>query len=280
MIGGVLNRAIRIGMQLAQYGAPWGTLVSTAHQAEAMGIDMLFNWDHFFGPGPDSTEPHLECWTLLAGWAATTSRMELGPLVSAIGYRNPDLVADMARTIDHISAGRFVLGLGAGFKERDYAEYGYPLGSPASRVAELAQGLVRIRRRLASLNPPPLRSVPILIGGSGERTLRVVAEHADIWHTFAEGEQFARKSALLDQYCREIGRDPAEIERAVLVRGDPIREGDPFLELGATLFVISVADRPEPSLQPVAEWLAWRDRHNATSTLDSVRDGAPSKPRE
>lgn len=228
-----------------------------------MGVDLLFNWDHFFPPGPDSEASHLECWTVLAAWAASTSRIELGPLVSAIGYRNPDLLADMARTVDHVSGGRFVLGVGAGFKRRDYDEYGYAFGPPASRIAELAEGLARIRRRLGLLDPPPLRPMPILLGGSGERRmLRVVAEHADIWHTFADGDDFARKSAVLDRYCEEMGRDPGTIERAVLVQGDPFEIGDPFLQLGATLYVVPVSDRPQPSLAHVTEWLAWRDHHN------------------
>lgn len=257
------ERRIRIGVQIGQYGAPWSALMAAAEEAESIGVDLLFNWDHFFGPGPESHETHLECWTMLAAWAARTSKIELGPLVSAIGYRNPDLVADMARTIDHVSGGRFVLGLGAGFKVRDYVEYGYPFGTPAQRLTELSDGLTRIRRRLGTLIPPPVRPIPVLIGGSGEqRTLRLVAAHADIWHTFAEGDDFARKSAVLDRYCHQMRRDPTEIERAVLVYGDPCAVGDPLLELGATLFVVPLHDRPVPSLSPAVEWLAWRDRRN------------------
>jgi probable F420-dependent oxidoreductase len=257
-------RPIRIGAQIGQYGTTWSSLLAAAKDAETMGVDFLCNWDHFFGPGPSSEAAHLECWTVLAAWAASTSRIELGPLVSAVGYRNPDLVADMARTIDHVSGGRFVLGMGAGFKARDYVEYGFPFGTPADRIADLAAGLARIRLRLGRLNPPPTRPMPILVGGGGERrTLRVVAEHASIWHTFADGEEFAHKSAVLDRYCTEIGRNPTEIERSVLVSGDPTEIGDPFLSLGATLFVVPLHDRPQPSLSPVADWLAWRDRQNA-----------------
>ncbi len=252
-------------MQLAQYGMTWRTLLDTARDAEALGVDALFNWDHFFGPGADSPEPHFECWTVLAAWAARTTSVELGPLVSAIGYRNPDLVADMARTVDHISGGRLILGVGAGFKSRDYQEYGYPFGSAADRIAELDAGLTRIRRRLGRLNPAPVRRTPVLVGGSGERrTLRVVAHHADIWHTFAEGADFDRKSGVLDRYCREAGRDPAEIERSVLVAGDPAVVGDPLLALGATLFVIHLPRSPDIDLDPLPAWLTWRDHHNAT----------------
>lgn len=243
---------------------PWTTLLDAARDIEALGADVLFNWDHFFGPGTASSEPHFECWTVLAGWAAGTRSIELGPLVSAVGYRNPDLLADMARTVDHISEGRFILGVGAGFKARDYEEYGYPFVPPAARIAELDEGLSRIRRRLGHLNPAPLRPLPVLIGGSGEhRMLRVVAQHADIWHTFAEGVDFERKSALLDTYCRDVGRDPAAIERSVLVAGDPAAVGEPLLALGATLFVVHLPKRPDPQLGSLGAWLTWRDRQNA-----------------
>jgi probable F420-dependent oxidoreductase len=263
IIESMSSRPIRIGVQFGQYGTSWSSILAVAQEAEELGADLLFNWDHFFGPGPDSEESHLECWTVLAAWAACTSRIGLGPLVSAIGYRNPDLVADMARTVDHISGGRFVLGMGAGFKLRDYVEYGYSMGSPAARITELDEGLDRIRRRLALLNPPPVRPLPILVAGSGEqRTLRVVAKHADIWHTFADGEDFARKTTLLDRYCEDLGRNPQDIERAVLVRGDPHLQGDSLRELGATLFVVSLTERPRPNLQELTPWLTWRDQHN------------------
>ena len=104
--------------QYAQYGADWETLLATAREADALGADALFNWDHFFGP-KDSDVPSFECWTTLSAWAASTSRIALGPLVNCIGYRNPDLVAEMARTLDHVAGGRTILGVGSGFKERD-----------------------------------------------------------------------------------------------------------------------------------------------------------------
>jgi len=251
-------------VQVAQYGMSWETLRAAALQAEDMGADLLVNWDHFFGPGPDSEAAHFECWTTLAAWAQTTSRIEIGPLVTSVGYRNPDLVADMARTIDHISGGRFLLGVGAGFKARDYVEYGFEFGTVGSRISMLADHLARIRARLARLEPPPVRRIPLLVGGSGEqKTLRIVAEYADIWHTFAEGEDFARKSRVLDGYCGDIGRDPAEIERSVLVAGDPRDRADQLRELGATLFIVKVEERPQPDLGTAKPWLEWRDRVNA-----------------
>jgi probable F420-dependent oxidoreductase len=254
-----LPRLVRIGAQISQYGATWPDLVAAARETEAIGTDALFTWDHFFGP-KDSDVPNFECWTTLAGWAASTSRITLGPLVNCIGYRNPDLVADMARTVDHIGGGRTILGLGSGFKERDYVEYGLPYGTVASRVDDLEAGVRRIRRRRSLLNPPPVHPIPLLIAGSGERrTLRLVAEHADIWHTFANGEDFIRKSRLLDQYCDEIGRSRGAIERSVLVGGDPEASGPALLEQGATLFIVSVRDL---NLDPLRDWVRWRDTVN------------------
>jgi probable F420-dependent oxidoreductase len=247
---------IRIGLQIAQYGATWPEFLQAARAADAMGADALFNWDHFFGPG-ESDEPSFECWTTLAAWAATTSRIALGPLVSCIGYRNPDLVADMARTLDHIAGGRCILGLGSGFKQRDYVEYGFPFGSVGERITDLASGIVRVRRRLSMLNPPPVRPIPLLIAGSGERrTLRLVAEHADIWHTFADGDDFIRKSRILDEHCARIGRDGAEVERSVLVGGDPAASGPELLAQGVSLFIVSVRNL---DLEPVRSWVEWRD---------------------
>jgi probable F420-dependent oxidoreductase len=254
------SRSVRIGLQIPQYGADWPAFLDAAREAEALGADALFTWDHFFGPR-DSDVPSFECWTTLAAWAASTARITLGPLVNCIGYRNPDLVADMARTVDHVSGGRTILGLGSGFKERDYAEYGYPFGSLASRVSDLEHGVLRIRQRPELLNPPPVRPIPLLIAGSGEqRTLRLVAQHADIWHTFADGEDFIRKARVLDGHCARIGRDPGEIERSVLVGGDPSTTASALLELGITFFIVLVTDL---DLAPVRAWIRWRDTRSA-----------------
>ncbi len=255
------GRQVRIGVQIRPQHADYAQIRRACFAAENAGADIVFNWDHFWPLGRDAKGRHFECWTVLGAWAEATSRVEFGPLVSAIGYRNPDLLADMARTVDHISGGRLVLGVGAGFREREYAEYGFAFGTPAERSRQLAEGLARIERRLAAGNPPPVRKVPILVAGGGERnTLALVAQYADIWNTFAEGDDYARKSRILDEHCARIGRDPAVIERSVLVGGPPQRSGESLLAMGVRLFVVGV--NPADDLSEVERWVAWRDQRN------------------
>ena len=144
---------------------------------------------------------------------------------------------DQPQAIDRLTD-----GIGAGFKEREFLEYGYEFPSPGRRVAELAEALPRIEKRLAALNPPPIGRMPILIAGGGEqKMLRVVARHADIWNTFAEGEDLVRKLGLLDRYCAEIGRDPSTIERSVHVGVDPWLNVPALRELGVSLFTVSTS---------------------------------------
>jgi Luciferase-like monooxygenase len=185
---------------------------------------------------------------ILAAWAEQTSKIVLGLLVTCNSYRNPRLLADMARTVDRVSGGRLVFGIGSGWFERDYEEYGYEFGTKASRGRALAAALLLIKRRWECLNPPPLRRLPILVAGTGEQiTLRIVAEHADIWHAaFPERpEQLVPKVEALERWCRELGRDPAEIERAVGVEPDDLRrfleqDGERYVELGFTQFTLGV----------------------------------------
>lgn len=252
---------VRVAVQIAPAFADYAQIRRAASEADEFGVDAIFNWDHFFPLGKDRTGAHFECWTVLAAWAESTERAEIGPLVSCVGYRNPDLLADMARTVDHISGGRLILGLGAGFRESEAREYGFPFGSPAQRIRDLGDALQRIERRLAALNPPATRKVPILVAADGPKALRLVARHATIWHTFADGEALTEKSLRLDSYCRELGRDPAEIERSSFVEGDPWRIGPALRQRGVGRFTV-ITRGPDYDLSAVRQWLAWRDEQN------------------
>jgi probable F420-dependent oxidoreductase len=238
---------IRIGVQLQpQHSSSYGHIRDAVRRCEDIGVDVAFNWDHFFPLYGDPDGPHYECWTMLGAWAEQTSRIEIGALVTCNSYRNPELLADMARTVDHISDGRLILGIGSGWKEKDYDEYGYEFGTAGSRLRALEASLERIRARLGQLNPAPIGPLPILIGGGGEKvTLRLVARYADAWNTFGPPENFAHKSAVLDQWCAKVGRDPSEIERTVGISGGEIDNVDAYLEAGAThLILMQGSDGP------------------------------------
>jgi len=258
-------RPIRLGLQIHPQHATYDTIRRTAMRAEDMGFDVLYNWDHFYPLYGDADGAHFECWTMLASWAEVTERIEIGPLVTCNSYRNPNYLADMARTVDHISGGRVILGIGSGWFQRDYDEYGYEFGTAGGRLRHLEANLPVIRDRLTRLNPPPVREMPILIGGGGEKvTLRLVAEHADIWHGFGDPETAAHKNRVLDEWCAGVGRDPAQIERSLGVPGSRNGDttyGDDLVEAGAEQLTLGVGG-PDLRIDHLEEWISWRDERN------------------
>jgi F420-dependent oxidoreductase-like protein len=213
----------------------WPSLRQAALAAEAAGFDALWIDDHLLNDEGDVDAPKLEAWTVLAALAAVTSRPTLGPLVGANTLRNPGLLAKIAVTVDEISAGRLVLGLGAGWFEREHDAFGFEFGASAGeRIDRLAEALPLVRRLLdgervthdgrwyhlrdAFCSPAPRHRVPILVGGSGPRkTLPLVARSADAWNTYATPAELAHRSAILDAACRDAGRDPGSIHRSVNV---------------------------------------------------------------
>jgi probable F420-dependent oxidoreductase len=260
---------VRVGVQLQPQHGEYADLRRACAEAEESGADIVFTWDHFFPLYGDRDGSHFECWTLLAAFAEVTERVELGALVTCNSYRNPNLLADMARTVDHISSGRLILGIGAGWFERDYDEYGYDFATPGRRLGALARDLPLIKDRWQRLRPPPTRRIPVLVGGGGERkTLRIVAEHADIWHGFGDADTVAHKHRVLDEWCERIGRPPGEIERSAGVSPRPGRfpedardyaaGAEALYAAGTRLFTVGTGG-PRWDLGPLRDLVAWRD---------------------
>ena len=224
-------------------------------EADELGVDTIWTWDHFFPLYGDPEGSHFEGWSLLSAMAVDTRHARFGMMVTGNPYRNPDLLADMARTVDHLSGGRLILGIGAGWFRRDHDEYGYGFGTAGSRLRALEESLVRIRHRLGRLRPGPAGPLPILIGGGGEKvTLRLVAEHADMWNAFGPPERYAAKGRVLDEWCRRKGRDPAEIERTVMLnRPRDVPAAAEYLEAGAQHLILGLGHPFD--LEPVQDLL-------------------------
>ncbi|UOQ90777.1 LLM class F420-dependent oxidoreductase [Agromyces endophyticus] len=260
---------VRLGVQLQPQHARYESIRDAVLRLEELGVDFVFNWDHFFPLHGDPDGLHFEAWTMLGAWAEQTERIEFGTLVNCNSYRNADLQADMARTLDHISAkgtgvGRFVFGTGAGWFERDYDEYGYEFGTRGSRLNALGAALPRIEARWAKLNPAPTRRIPVMIGGQGEqKTLKLVAKHADIWHSFVAPDVIAHKLDVLRRWGDEVGRDVSEItiSNELSRHGADVEHADALYDAGVRLFTLGV-DGPDYDLEPVRRWLAWRDERN------------------
>ncbi len=237
------DTTIKVGVQLHPQATTVGSLREAWRDADDLGVDSIWVWDHFFPLYGDPDAAHFEAYSLLAAMAVDTASARIGALVTCNSYRNPQLLADMARTIDHLSDGRFTLGIGAGWFERDYDEYGYDFGTAPARLRALGEALPAIRERLGKLTPPPAGRVPILIGGSGEKvTLRLVAEHADGWNAFGPAESYAAKNRVLDEWCAKVDRDPAEIERTVAIQAGDVDSWEALVEAGATHVIVMTGD--------------------------------------
>jgi len=234
---------VKIGVQLHPQATTVEQMRAAWRAADELGVDSLWVWDHFYPLYGDRDAAHFESHTLLAAMAADTRKASIGALVACFSYRNPQLLADMARTIDHISRGRFILGLGSGWFRRDYDEYGYEFGTVAGRLKALEAGLPVIKARLAKLNPGPVNgSMPLMIAGSGEKiTLRLVATHADLSNVFGPVDNARHKHQVLDRWCEKVGRDPREIERTVLISPDDLEQADDYAEAGADHLIVMTA---------------------------------------
>jgi alkanesulfonate monooxygenase SsuD/methylene tetrahydromethanopterin reductase-like flavin-dependent oxidoreductase (luciferase family) len=226
-----------MGIQPLTYGLSWSESIRAAQAVDSLGYDYLWGHDHLFSTGGDPFQPFFEGWTTLAAWSALTSHVRLGLLVGANPFRNPGVVAKMAATVDHISGGRLVLGLGAGNRAAELAAHGIEPGlGVRERLGWLDEALTIVRQLLDGTMvdytsaryqfdgvrhaPLPLQAhIPFIVGSSGEtKGLRIVAEHADIWQMWLamrDLDLYRRKRAILAEHCLVIGRDPATIEHTI-----------------------------------------------------------------
>lgn len=249
---------MKIGVQLHPQATSLKEIRNAWRAADALGVDSLWVWDHFYPLYGDPDAPHFEAYTLLAAMAADTCHATVGALVTCFTYRNPQLLADMARTIDHISDGRFVLGVGSGWFERDYTEYGYEFGTAPERLRLLRDGIPVIKERLAKLNPGPVNgTIPLMIGGSGEKvTLKMTAQYADVHNTFGPVDSFKHKMEVLDKWCAELGRNPREIERTVAVGPAELADAEQYAQAGADHIIVMVGNPYD--LSAVEKYMAKR----------------------
>ena len=221
----------------------WPSLLEAGKRADALGYDTLWTWDHVYPIVGDSHGPNYEGWLTITAWAMATSRIRIGLMVGANPFRAPTLVAKMATTLDHISGGRAILGIGAAWFEEEHRDFGFGFGSGfPERLRWLGEALPVMRGMLDGTEPtaagqhyhsqhtrnlpgPVQPHLPICIGGSGEQvTLRLVARYADMDNVGGGIESVRRKDAILVRHCEEVGRDPAEIERTTNVGTVVIRD--------------------------------------------------------
>jgi probable F420-dependent oxidoreductase len=232
-----------VGVQLHPQATTVDALRAAWRAADEMPVDSIWVWDHFYPLYGDPDAEHFEAYTLLGAMAADTTNARIGALVTCNSYRNPNLLADMARTIDHISNGRFILGMGSGWFQRDYDEYGFDFGTAPSRLRALGDALPVVMERLGRLHPAPVGDVPIHIGGRGEKvTLRLVAQYADGWNSFGPPDVYGQKSRVLDEWCARLERNPAQIERTVGINAHEVDDWQAYLDAGATHLIVMVGE--------------------------------------
>jgi alkanesulfonate monooxygenase SsuD/methylene tetrahydromethanopterin reductase-like flavin-dependent oxidoreductase (luciferase family) len=272
---------IRIGALCWNQYTDWPRLLQAGIRADELGYSTLWTWDHLYPIVGSSDGPIFEGWLTVTAWAQATERIRIGLMVGANTFREPAVTAKMATTLDHISGGRAILGIGAAWFEEEHVAFGLPFGSgPPERLRWLGEALPVMRGMLhgerptaagpryaakgVRNDPPPLQErMPLLVGGGGEQvTLKLVARYADANNVGGGVDSVRRKEAILVQHCETVGRDPAEIERTTNIGGVIIRDSAAEAErIQAGIFERNGnakrwTDQPIGTVQDVAEKIA------------------------
>jgi len=247
---------MQFGVSLPQIKRSWQETRAAAEEMDRLGFHSVWFNDHLYGI-PMPAIPIMEAWTALSAVAAVTSKVELGTLVTPVGFRNPALLAKMVATLDQISGGRVIVGLGSGWFEQEFRGYGLDFPPVQKRLQQLDEAIELMRRMWSEeqvtfegrhfhtdavyCEPKPARKPPVMIGGGGEKVLlRLVAKHADIWNNLAVNlEQLGKKIEVLHRHCASVGRDPATIrisQQTMVVLGEDEADAQSKKEKAARIY--------------------------------------------
>lgn len=281
---------VRLGALCWNQYTTWPEFLEAGVRADGLGYDTLWTWDHLYPIVGSHEGPMYEAWLTLAAWAQSTERVRIGLMVGANTFRNPALTAKMATTLDHISGGRAILGIGGAWFETEHRAYGLEFGDGhpdrlrwLGEAAPIMLGMLRGERPSASgphytttdvrNDPPPIQErLPLLIGGGGEQvTLKLVAKYADANNIGGDLETVRRKDAIMVRHCEAIGRDPSEIERThglgtVIIRdsrgeAEAVRRAIFEHNGGASVWADTPCGTPEDVAEQVAPFLEIGYRH-------------------
>jgi F420-dependent oxidoreductase-like protein len=258
-----MQQTVRFGLRSSQNHRSWAQIRANFVAADEWGFESAWVFDHMIPLSDPRTGPNLEGWTLLAGLAEATSKVLLGTMVTGITYRNPGLLLKEATTVDHISHGRALLGVGAAWFEGEHQMFGFdypPVGQRVDMLREALQMFELLQTeqhstfsgqhyqlREAPFEPKPVQGkLPVVIGAGGDRMLRIVAQYADWWdNNFRDADEYRARRDKLEAACAKIGRDPSEIRRSTTVPADLAKDEKKlretltsYRELGITDFLI------------------------------------------
>lgn len=277
--GYFVQKSVRFGVRCNQQHRQWGDIREWFQAADGWGFETAWLFDHMIPIHDSRTGPNLDGWTLLAGLAEATNNIEIGPMVTGITYRNPALLLKIVTSVDHISNGRALLGLGAAWFEDEHEMFGIDFPRVGDRVRLLQESLEAfamlqeqdtttydgklVKLKEAIFEPKPVRNpMPVVIGASGDRMLRIVGRFADQWdnNNISDNDAYRERTAKVEAAAAAAGRDPSDIRRSTSIRPHLFDDHDALVarirelrEIGITDFLLHTPDKITPSARDFAE---------------------------